>query len=229
MTQLPQSQRKIDAGKIKGAQAVPNTLEIQIRQVGANGKSANFTCHGRYATTPPSLATIASALFTSIGTAWGAQLGPQMAPDAQFTGVWIRDMANVNNPIVVGTGTPTPGTGTGNPLPPEACIVLTEQTTMRGKGMKGRMFISGFVDSAAGANGAISPAGVAAVTGFGTALFAAIQAQSLTPCVAQVARQPYIGLTGTQHANRIAGNVTVGSYLVRNNEFDTQRRRGLNG
>jgi hypothetical protein len=229
VTQLPQSQRKTDAGKIKGAQPVPNAIEIQIRQTGANGKSANFTCHGQYTTTPPSLQTLASALATAIGTAWTNNLAPVMAPASQYSGVWVRDMANVNNPIVVANVTAIPGTGTGSPLPPEVCIVLTENITIRGKGMKGRMFLSGFLDSAGGAGGTISGAGEAAVSGFGTALFGAIQAQSLTPCVAQVARQTYIGLTGTQHAGRTAKPVAVQSYTLRNNEFDTQRRRGLNG
>jgi hypothetical protein len=229
VTQLPQSQRKIDAGRIKGAQAVPNALEIQIRQIGANGKSANFTCHAQYATTPPSLATLAAALFTSIGTAWGTNLGPQMAAASRYTGVWIRDMANVNNPIIVGTGAPTSGTNVGMPLPPEVCIVLTENTIIRGKGMKGRMFISGWADSASDLGGVISDVAFNAVTGFGTALFAAITAQNLTPCVAEVARQSYIGLTGTTHLNRTAKTVGVSSYTARNNEFDTQRRRGLNG
>lgn len=229
MSQAAVSQRKVDGGKVKGAQAVPNTVEIFIKQTGANGKSANFACYGQYATTPPSLVTLASALWTSISTAWGNDLGPQMHPNSQMTAVWLRDMANVNNPVVVGTGTAVPGTGTGIALPPETCIVITENINKRGKGLKGRMYVSGFVDTASAGSGIISPAGMAAVTSFANALFAAITAQSLTPCVAEVHRQAYTGLTGTPHLDRPAAPVGVTQYVVRNNEFDTQRRRGLNG
>lgn len=229
MSQAAISTRKTDGGKIKGAQAVPNTIEIQIKQTGANGKPANFTVHGQYATTPPSLTTLATALWNSISGAWGTNLAPQMHPNAQITAVWVRDMANVNNPIVVGSGAAVVGTGTGSALPAEVCIVITENIIKRGKGLKGRMYLSGFVDSASSTAGQISAAGMSAAGGFATALFAAIQAQSLTPCVAEVHRQAYTGLTGTPHLDRPAAPVGVTQYVVRNNEFDTQRRRGLNG
>lgn len=229
MSQAAVSTRKVDGGKIKGAQACPSTIEIQVKQTGSNGKSANFTCHAQYATTPPSLTTLATALWNSISGAWGTNLAPQMHPNSQITAVWVRDMANVNNPIVVGSGAAIVGTGTGNPLPAEVAIVITENIIKRGKGLKGRMYLSGFVDTASGTTGQISAAGMAAAGGFATALFAAITAQSLTPCVAEVARQQYVGLTGTTHLARVAAPVGVTQYVVRNNEFDTQRRRGING
>lgn len=226
---IPQSTKKVDAGRVKGALAVPNVIEIAIKQTGANGKQANFACYGAYASAPPSLASLATALWNAISGAWSTNLAPQMAPAAEITSVWIRDMSNVNNPIVVGTGPAIPGTGTGNPLPPETAIVITENINARGRGLKGRMYLGGFVDSAGGANGIISAGGQAAVQGFATALFNAITTNSLTPCVPQVARNQYIGFTGTVHAARTPTHVTCSQYVLRNNEFDTQRRRGVNG
>lgn len=226
---MPISHKKSDGGKIGGPQAVPQVIEIFIRQTGANGKPADHACYGAYASAPPSLTTLASALWTAISNAWSTNLAPQMSPNATLNAVWIRDMTNVTNPVVVGTGTAIPGTGTGNALPAENAIVITENINARGRGAKGRMYLGGFVDSASGANGVISAAGMAAAQGYATALFNAITANSLTPCVAQVARQQYQGLTGTVHPARPANHVTCSQYVIRNNEMDTQRRRGING
>lgn len=226
---IPASTKRVDAGRMKGAQAVPSVIEIQIKQTGANGKPADFVCHGSYATAPPSLTALASALWTAISGAWSTNLAPVMAPAATLTGVWIRDMSNVNNPIVVGTGPAIPGTGTIPALPGEVAIVITENIAARGRGMKGRMYLGGFVEAADSGNGVISPAAQTAVTAFANALYAALNTNNLAPCVAQPHRQQYIGYTGTVHADRPATHVGVTQYVLRNTEFDTQRRRGING
>jgi hypothetical protein len=38
-----------------------------------------------------------------------------------------------------------------------------------------------------------------------------------------------LGLTGTTHPARSQAHPAVSSYSLRNNEWDIQRRRGLNG
>jgi len=205
---------------------VPNVIEVAIKQTGANGKSANFTCHGAYSAAPPSLASLASTLWTAISGAWNTDLAPLMAPTAMLTAVWLRDMTNVNNPIVVGTGTNIPGTGTIPALPPDNAVVLTEIVNARGRGLKGRMYLSGFVVAADGGSGTITAAAETAINNFGLALFNALNTNSLIPCVAQVHRQQYQGLTGTIHPDRPASHVTVSQYVVQDTRWDTQRRRG---
>jgi hypothetical protein len=229
VTQIPASTKKTDAGHSKGAQPVPSCIEIACKQVGANGKQANFAFHGAYATAPPSLVTLAQSLFTAISGAWSSDLASLMVPASMFQAVWIRDMSNVNNPVVVGTGTAVPGTGSVPALPPEVAAVITENINARGRGMKGRVYIGGFAQAADAGNGVMSAAAQTGLSSFATAVFNAITSNSLTPCVAQPARLQYQGFTGTIHPARVAKTVTCSQYVLRNSEWDTQRRRGLNG
>lgn len=226
MSQPPQSTRRVDAGRIKGAAPCASVIEVQIMCTGANGKSANFACYGSYTTAPASMATLASALWTAISSAWSSNLASLMAPTASINAVHVRDMTAVTNPVFVGSTTSIAGTGTPPALPPENCIVLTENIQQRGKGLKGRMYLSGWVAAADSGTGVIAAAAETAANNFGAAVFAALQANSLTPCIAQVARQAYIGFTGTSHVARPMGHPAVGNYLVRNTTWDSQRRRG---
>jgi hypothetical protein len=136
-------------------------------------------------------------------------------------------MSSYLNPISVGTGTALPGTGTAAAMPAEAAIVLTEQIQTRGRGMKGRVFIGGWDTSADAGAGLIDSTVGGLVTSFGQDVFTAISNEQLQPCVAQVARRQYQGLTGTVHAARNANHVLISSYALRDLNWDTQRRRGL--
>ena len=103
---------------------------------------------------------------------------------------------------------------------------LTEQIAARGKGLKGRLYLAGWTVAADGGTGAITAAAQTAVNQFGSDLLAAISGQSLVPCIAQVARAQYQGITGTVHPARSASHVTVTSFICKDLEWDTQRRRG---
>jgi hypothetical protein len=229
MATLPASQRKIDGGHIKGAQPCPNVCEIKCVGTGANGKRNTFTLHGFFSGASPVNQTLAGQLWTSISTAWNSNLAPQMVPAATFTAVEIRDMTLPTNPVFVGTGTALVGTGTPPAVAPENAIVLTEDVQKRGRGLKGRIYLGGWSNTADAGNGVISAGASGAATGFATALFAAVSGAGLTPCVAELPRQAYTGLTGTTHQQRAADHPPVSTYRLRNNEWDTQRRRGLNG
>lgn len=193
---------------------------------GANAKSANFACYGSYTTAPASMTSLASALWTSISSAWSSDLGALMAPSASINSVQIRDMTAVTNPVFIGTTASIAGTGTLPALPPENCIVITENINQRGKGLKGRMYVSGFVVAADSGNGVISAAANTGMTNFANALFSTLNTNSLTPCIAQVARQQYIGYTGTTHAARPMGHPSVNNYTIESTRWDSQRRRG---
>ena len=85
--------------------------------------------------------------------------------------------------------------------------------------------MAGFATNADAGGGVISATAQTGLNAFCTALFNAIQAQSLTPCVAQAPRQQYIGVTGTTHPQRNATHVSLTSYALRDLVWDTQRRR----
>ena len=110
--------------------------------------------------------------------------------------------------------------------------MLTENLASRGRGLKGRMYLAGWVQSTDVTVGGISATVQTAINAMGTAWMNALNAQSLTPCVAQAPRNAYIGYTGTSHAARgsagpppVGTHVAVTSYVCRDLVWDTQRRR----
>ena len=153
-------------------------------------------------------------------------LGP---PQTIFQNVYVRDMANFSFPVYTGTGTAVPGTSASPAMPVNAAIVLTEQITARGRGLKGRIYMAGFATNADAGNGIISTAANTGLSNFCTALYSALTAQSLQPAVAQAPRAAYLGFTGTSHPARGTPGqghaVGVSSYILRDLVWDTQRRR----
>jgi hypothetical protein len=222
---MPISHKKTDGGRIPGPAAVPNVIEIACTVILPNQKTSRMTFHGAYATTPPAMATLAGALWTSLSTAWGSNLGALMATSTSFTNVFVRDMTNVTNPVFQGTGTAVAGTGAGAAMPVNNALVMTENVNQRGRGSKGRVYLGGWIVTADAGAGLATAAAQTAINNFGTAVANAINAQTLTPCVAQPARQQYQGVTGTVHPARGASHVAVTSYVCRDLIWDTQRRR----
>jgi hypothetical protein len=223
---MPISVKKKDGGRISGPANVPSVIEIAMIGQLPNAKPVRTVFHGSYTTPPANMQTLAGALWTALSGAWSTNLATLMATASSVTSVQVRDMTSFTNPIAIGTGTAVPGTSVSVPMPSGAAIVMTENIATRGKGMKGRVYLWGWATNADAGGGAISPATQTAINAFGTAVFNAITTNTLTPCVAQVARQQYQGITGTIHAPRGAGHVNVTTYQCRDLLWDAQRRRG---
>lgn len=224
---MAQSQRAIDGGQIAGPADVPQVVEIKVVYTLADLKTASNFFHGSYTSAAPPLQSVASALFTSLGTAFSSNLGSNMHTLTRMVRVEVRDMASHNNPVFIGTGTAIPGTGVGNAMPHELAAVMTKNVAARGRGAKGRVYLSGWVVGASDTNGSITSAVQTAINAYGTAVMNAINAQGLVPCVAKVARQQYDGLTGTTHPARGPDKVAITSMTCLNLSWDSQRRRGL--
>ena len=226
---LQQSTRRHDAGRIAGPWNCATLCELKLFWSLPNGKIMQNTLHGHYTTPPSSMQTTATALFGSCSSAWGTNLAPYMHTQTIFTQVTLRDMASFSNPVFIGTGTAVPGTGTGAALPENVAIVLTENVTARGRGLKGRQYLGGWVQSPDVTTGGISTVVQTAINAYGTALINALNGQGMTAAVAQAPRAAYLGFTGASHPARgSAGNgtfVAVSSYTCRDLVFDTQRRR----
>jgi len=73
----------------------------------------------------------------------------------------------------------------------------------------------------------ISPATMTAIQTWANTIVAALAGQGYTLVIGHVARQAYTGSTGTAHPARAAGTVVITSVTVRDNHWDSQRRRGL--
>lgn len=225
---IQQSTKKKDAGRIPGPQNVRNCVEIKLVWSVPNGKLNHCIVHGSYATSMPAGQNLANTLFGSISSAWSSDLGqycPAGPPTTTFTQVQVRDMASFTNPIFVSVGTGVNGTSTSAAMPASSAIVLSENLVIRGRGQKGRVYLPGWATNADAGGGQIVGTAVTAVTAFGTALFNAITAAGLTPCVAKVARQQYMGYTGTVHPARTDTTVAVTSYSCLDNRWDQQRPR----
>lgn len=222
---MPHSQKRIDGGKIPGPATVPSVIEVKVQTQLPNNKLSYWVAHGHFTTPPSNMSTLAGALFTNIGSAWNTQLAAFMATTTIYQSVWIRDMSNPLNPVFQGTGTAIPGTSASPAMPVNAAIVMTEQINARGRGAKGRIFLGGWATNADAGQGLIAGTLQTAINNFGTSLASALNGQGLTPCVAQVHRQAYVGITGTTHNDRPAGFVAVNNYTCQNLIWDTQRRR----
>lgn len=222
---MPVSVKKKDGGRIPGPAAVPNTIEIACIVGLPNTKRSRMVFHGSFTTPPGAMQTLANALWSSLSSAWSTNLASLMATQTTFQAVQIRDMTSPTNPVYVGTGTAIPGSSASPAMPPGAAIVMTENIVARGRGLKGRVFLGGWATNADAGAGAIAAATQTAINAFGTAVQNAINAQSLVPCVAQVARQQYQGITGTVHGARSASHVNVSSYICQDLVWDAQRRR----
>jgi hypothetical protein len=89
------------------------------------------------------------------------------------------------------------------------------------------MFVPGWATNALGTGNTINPAAVTALGNWGSIIAGALSASGYIWCVGHVARQAYTGSTGTSHPARPAGSVPITTVAVRDNHWDSQRRRGL--
>ena len=119
---MPVSQKKKDAGRIPGPQNVPSVIEVRMQFTLPNSKNIYSTLHGAYTTPPSNMQSLATALFGSLSSAWGSNIGLYMANATSFINVWVRDMTNFTNPVYQGTGTAVVGTGGTVALPENNAI-----------------------------------------------------------------------------------------------------------
>lgn len=226
---VAQSSRKVDGGRIPGSQAavVQNCIQWKMFFLLANQKTAHCSFYGKSQGNFVSSAAAANSMFTALAGHLSARFGTQMNNQCKFEAVSVRDMSSATNPEFRSSlAATTPGTSAGA-MPQDVSIVLTAQCVERGRGSKGRLYLPGWSNVTATATGAIDPTVVQAVTAFGGDLVAELNAVALGACIPKVARQEYTGLSGATHPARSAHIADVTGYVCQNNEFDTQRRRGL--
>lgn len=219
-----------DPGRTPGAITVPNCVQLRLNWTIPNGKIVHNVLHGRVAGGFAVTTAVAQAIYAALiaSASWTAYK-PFVNSACALSGVDLRDMRTVNQPIVVSTGATTPGTGAASALPPSVALCVTLRTALAGQASRGRVFLPGLdsvVDTAA--TGAISAAANTAAANFVTALQTAMTASSLTMCIQNPPRISYTGAkSGTLHPARAAGTVDVVSVSTRSTTFRSQRRRAL--
>jgi len=222
---IPVSQKRVDAGRLKGPITCPNTIEIILFWQTSAGRVYHTTCNGSFTGTFAVTATVANNLFAPIATSYTTNLASLQPTSYLLHHLTIRDMTAATNVAAASTAAAVAGTSASPAMPENLAAVLTEQVNMRGRGAKGRMYIPNWATNA-DAGGGVMAAGVqTGLNAFGTSLLGAIQGIALTPAVAKPERLEYIGVTGTHHFHRPAAPVQVSAYVCQDIIWDTQRRR----
>ena len=198
-----------DPGHLGGPVIIPNCIKLMLVWTLPNGK------------------LVRNVLGASVGGSFAAT--PAVAESARLAivGVELLDVRTPNQPVVSSTGAATPGTSASAGLPGEVAAVLTLRTALTGTSNRGRVYVPNFATNALGAGDVIAAAAVTAIQGWVANIQGAVANVSGTWVILHPARAAYIGATGTTHPALPAGSVTVTSAIVRDNHWDSQRRRGL--
>lgn len=229
LSQFAAVQLDADLGHKPGKVTIPNYCRVRLSWLLGDGKGATVwlggTVSSGFVATPAVAQSIFAALTT--GAAWTAFLA-QMAPTVSFFGVTLRDIRTPDQPLVGSTGASIAGTATGTELPDEAAVVVSLRTNFVGQANRGRAYVPGFTSAAIGAGNTIGAATVTAVQNWANGWPAALAAGGVTLALAHPERNAYTSpRTGTAFPHRDAGSVPITSLTVRDNHWDSQRRRGL--
>lgn len=218
-----------DPGYIGGPEVIAGVARIYIRWVLADGKQALNVLHGRYTGPFHGSPTEANAIITALtsGAQWTA-LALHLAPTMALNQVWIQDVGTAQQPILVSTTPGANGTSTGTELPDEVAVVITLRTGGIGRQNRGRMYIPGWATTALATGNVVAPAAVTALQNWAGNISGILTAQGYQWGVGHRARAAYTSpITGTDIPARVAGLVPIQTVVVRDNHWDSQRRRGL--
>lgn len=218
-----------DPGAVGGPTVIPNCVKVRFLWNLPGGKIAANVLYGRAAAVPVTSVAMAQAIFAALssGAAWTALAGC-LGTDVAFAAVEVQSVHSPQLQIFRSTGAAVPGTGTSTAMANEMAVCLTFRTSKIGRQNRGRIYVPGWANNQVIAGNVVGAAAVTALGNWGTSITAAFSGQSLTHVIGQPARNAYISpITGVSHPARAATSETVTSILVRNNTFDSQRRRGL--
>ncbi len=218
-----------DLGRIPGPIVIPSTAQIRIRWILGDGKLAYNVLYGRYSGAFHGSQTEANAILTALST--GAQwtaLAAFLAPTMALNGVTIMDVNTANQPIIPSSAAGANGTAAGSELPDEVALALTLRTAFTGPQNRGRMYIPGWATQALATGNVVAAAAVTALANWGGIIAGVLSAQGYVWGVGHPARQAYTSPdTGRDFPARVAGLVPITTVSVRDNHWDSQRRRGL--
>ena len=217
-----------DAGRIPGPELIPNCVQVRIGWGMPSGRVAYNVLHGRNSGAIPVNVAMANSIFAALlGAFNGAgQLGTQLAANVILGSLDVRDLTPPGNwPLIATTTNGVSATGGAVMLPPNVALVGTLRTASAGQGFRGRLYQPGAASAEDQAPGTAAATLVTALTNWMVTIKAAMTAGGLTWCIAQPARAAYTGHGGRQHPARSAGMADITTTLVRNNIFDSQRRR----
>jgi hypothetical protein len=217
-----------DPGHQGGPIVIPSCVQLTIAWVLTNAKIGVNVMYGTVAAGFTPTTAICDAIKTALssGAAWTA-LAVYFNTANGMQSVRLRDVRTANNPVVSSNTTPVLGAAAGPPMPSEVAVVVTLRTAKTGASNRGRIYIPGWASGSQGTADTLTPAAVTALQTWASGIPAILTTNGLTLALGQPARAAYVGSTGTSHPARIAQSTPVTALVVRNNTWDSQRRRGL--
>jgi hypothetical protein len=221
-----------DPGAIGGHVHVPSCAQIVLNFQQTDAKSAHIVLYGRYAGAFHGTVAEANAIYTAMfSTASWTTLAGFLAPTFAVTGITIRDVNPLDGSgaIVTSNLTTGPGTSASPAIPGEVSLVVTKRTAKQGRSFRGRMYFAGWATNALGAGDVAAAAAVTALQNWATNLVgSSMSASGYTHVLGLQARAAYVSpITGTPFPARDATSEAITALQVRDNHWDSQRRRGL--
>lgn len=218
-----------DPGHDPNKSPIPACMEVRIDYSLPDAKTGHNVLHARFPGAYPGTTTLANALkagFASLFSSSG--MSPVLSTNLFIVAVALRDLSVLNQLYILSnTASSAIGTDAGQPLPVEVAAVLTERTAISGPGGRGRIYIPGFTAGSLGTGNVIGATAVTALGQLAAGLPGVFSAQSLTMCLALPSRIGYTGSTGRVHPPRTAQTADIVRVELRDNHWDSQRRRGL--
>jgi len=217
-----------DPGYDPSDHRIPNCARISLVWSLDGGRFARNELHGSYSGTFNGSQAQCNAILSALttGTNW-TSLAAFLAPTCQLGNVVIRDLNQENQPPIASNGPAAPGTSSGSAMPVEVAAVATLRTAFTGPAHRGRIYVPGWATNALGTGNVIAAGAVTALQNWSSIIAGAFSAQGYVFCIGHPHRLAYTGAGGRQHPARDAGTVPITSVAVRDNHWDTQRRRGL--
>jgi hypothetical protein len=219
-----------DGGYMPGPRIIPNACKVQINWSLNDVKTAHNVYYANYTGTPALSPTVAETIRAGLvaGAGW-TNLALFLTTGCSLTGVTVTDMRSTLATDFLSTGAATPGTSVSTALPDESAAVITLRTGLKGPSGRGRLYIPGWASNAVGAAGVIAPLAVTALGAWAnTNLYANIASAIGAGVIGHVHRREYTSaVTGRHFDDRPAGTVPIVTVLVRDNHWDSQRKRGL--
>jgi hypothetical protein len=219
-----------DPGAIAGPIVVPSCTQVILRWALTDGKIGHCVLYGRFTGTFGLTQASANTLHNTLTTGgpWSA-LAPFIAPTASLAGVSFRNVDVPNQALIDSNTAAVPGTSTGTALPDENAVAVTLRTALTGPSFRGRYYVPGWATNAVGAGNVVAAAAVTALGNWSVnTVGPAISQAGLVWVLGLQERAAYTSpLTGRVFPHRAATSVNITSSVVKDNHWDSQRKRGL--
>jgi len=217
-----------DGGHDPTPKPIPNGIHVTLVWNIADGKLAHNVLGASVAGAFAPTTTIANSILTSLttGANWTTLAG-FIANTAALTAVQLRDLRSLDQPIIPSSSPGANGTSASPELPNEVALVTTLRTALTGPGNRGRFYTPGWATNALATGNVAAPAVVTALNAWAQTIFTVFSGQAMTWGLIQPSRISYTGTTGKVHPARAPGVLPITTATVRDNHWDSQRRRGL--